>query len=93
MPVVVADEAGKVVEEVALFSGDAAPVVVMGPWRYDKQPSLGTGIKLPPNGFLHGGETVFDEDNKGKTSLESIAHDFFLAWTDAGRDENCTSAG
>ena len=93
MPVVFADETGEVVEEVALFTGDAAPVVVMGPWRHDKQPTLGAGIELPPTGFLHRGETVFDEDNEGETRLKGTAHDFFLAWTDAWRDENCTTTG
>ena len=42
---------------------------------------------------MHGGEAVFDEDDDGETGLESISHDFFFAWADAGGDEYGTLAG
>ena len=36
MEVVVADEVGKVVEEVTLGAGDASPFVVVRPWGDDE---------------------------------------------------------
>lgn len=87
VPVVVADVGGEVVEEEALGAGDAALVVVMGPWGDDEQPPLGTGVELAAAGLLHGGEAVLDECDDGEAGLEGSCHDFFLTWTDAWRDE------
>ena len=91
--VVVADVVGEVVEEEALGAGDAALVVVVGPWGDDEETALGTGVELAAGGLLHGSETVFDEDDDGETGLEGVSHDFFLAWTDAWGDEYGAVAG
>ena len=93
VPVVVADEAGEVVEEVALLPGDAALIVVMGPWGDDEQAALGTCFELPAARFLHGCKAVFYEDNHGVSGLEGAPHDFFLSWTDAGGDEDRSATG
>lgn len=52
MPVVVADVAGEVVEEEALGAGDAALVVVVGPWGDEEETALGTGVELAAAGLL-----------------------------------------
>ena len=52
VPVVVADVAGEVVEEEALGAGDAALVVVVGPWGDEEETALGTGVELAAAGLL-----------------------------------------
>ena len=52
VPVVVADVAGEVVEEEALGAGDAALVVVVGPWGDEEETALGTGVELASAGLL-----------------------------------------
>ena len=76
-----------------MVAADGEALVVVLPRGNEEELTALAGFHALASWFGKVGETVLLKDDEGKVLLESDAHDGFLSFGDAGRDEDGSAAG